>query len=423
MKLSFSVQISRGPILAALLVACLAAGASAATLTGTVTNRTTNKPSAGTDVFLLALSQGMSEVGTTKTDAQGKFSFNVADESIMHLVRANYQGVNYFSKGGPLQPGTTSADVDVYDSAAKIDGVHTTIQAMRIQSSSSSLDVTELYAVQNSSSPPRAVISDRTYTVNLPEGAEIEQASASGPGGMPISAQPSPGKEKGQYYFSFPLRPGETRFQIAYRLGYGGEATIRPRPADSLEHFAVLLPNSMKFEALKPGVYSPMPSQDGSSAVQVATSVRPGQDIAFHISGRGVIADEGAPSQGGGQPQGGEQAQTGGPRPGGGLGRPEGTPDPLHQYRWGILAGLAALLVIGGVYTAKRSSKTAPLPPPAKASAGTVIGRQQVLLEALKEELFQLELDRQQGHITPEEYAKAKAALDQTLHRATTRKQ
>jgi hypothetical protein len=410
-------------MLAALLVACLAASASAATLTGTITNRTTNKPSAGTDVYLLALSQGMSEVGSTKTDAQGKFTFNVTDENVMHLVRANYQGVNYFSKGGPLRPGTTSTDIDVYDAAAKVDGVNTTIQAMRIQSTGSSLDVTELYAVQNSSNPPRAVMSDRTYTVNIPEGAEIQQASASGPGGMPISAQPSPGKEKGQYYFSFPLRPGETRFQIAYRLGYGGEATIHPRPAENLEHFAVLLPNSMKFEALNPGVYSPMPSQGGDSSVQVATSVKPGQDIAFRVSGRGVIADQGAPSQEGGeQAQSGEQAQANGPRPGGGLGRPEGTPDPLHEYRWSILAGLAALLVIGGVYTAKRSSKSAPPPAATNTLPAMPASRQQVLLEALKEELFQLELDRQQGRITPEEYAKSKAALDETLHRAATRR-
>jgi len=44
-----------------------------------------------------------------------------------------------------------------------------------------------------------------------------------------------------------------------------------------------------------------------------------------------------------------------------------------------------------------------------------------LLLEALKEELFQLELDRKQGRITPEEYAKTKAALDQTLDHALKR--
>jgi hypothetical protein len=44
-----------------------------------------------------------------------------------------------------------------------------------------------------------------------------------------------------------------------------------------------------------------------------------------------------------------------------------------------------------------------------------------MLLEALKEEMFQLELDHKQGRISKEEYDKAKSALDQTLERALKR--
>jgi hypothetical protein len=40
----------------------------------------------------------------------------------------------------------------------------------------------------------------------------------------------------------------------------------------------------------------------------------------------------------------------------------------------------------------------------------------------MKEELFQLEIDRQQGKLTDAEYQKAKAALDETLRRAIARK-
>ena len=39
----------------------------------------------------------------------------------------------------------------------------------------------------------------------------------------------------------------------------------------------------------------------------------------------------------------------------------------------------------------------------------------------MKEELFQLEIDRQQGKDQPEEYTKAKAALDETIRRALAR--
>jgi hypothetical protein len=242
---------------------------------------------------------------------------------------------------------------------------------------------------------------------------------------MPVNATPVPGEEKGQYHFNFPLRPGETRFQIAYRMGYGGEMTLRPRPAGNLEHFAVLMPNSMQFQPLAAGTYSAMPSQDGETLIQVATGVKPGQDISFKVTGTGMIADG---------EESGENAKAA-PRPGGGLGTPEGTPDPLHQYRWMILGVLTTALVVGGVYTARRSGKTFATAAPvskrkkkrgeidhaAELSASSVAGHREVLLGALKEEMFQLELDRQQGRISPEQYAKSKAALDETLQRATSR--
>jgi hypothetical protein len=40
------------------------------------------------------------------------------------------------------------------------------------------------------------------------------------------------------------------------------------------------------------------------------------------------------------------------------------------------------------------------------------------LLEGLKEELFQLEIDRAKGSISPDEYAATKKALNTTLQRA-----
>ncbi len=44
-----------------------------------------------------------------------------------------------------------------------------------------------------------------------------------------------------------------------------------------------------------------------------------------------------------------------------------------------------------------------------------------MLLEALKEELFELEVEHKQGLISQQEYESAKSALDQTLQRALKR--
>ena len=138
---------------------------------------------------------------------------------------------------------------------------------------------------------------------------------------------------------------------------------------------------------------------------------------------------------------GGSQAAANDNRPGGGLGAPIDAPDPLHEYRAVILGVFAVVLVMGGAYIVSRSNVR-----PASATAtnypsqGTedslrhTAGRDDVaaaaesrdrnamLLAAMKEELFQLEIDRQQGKVTPEEYSTAKAALDETIRRALARK-
>ena len=125
-------------------------------------------------------------------------------------------------------------------------------------------------------------------------------------------------------------------------------------------------------------------------------------------------------------------------RPGGGLGAPIDAPDPLHSYRWVILAGLGVVLVCGAVFVVNRSAQTsaasAPVPATsvtpavsAKATATSAVGaapvdRASMLLEGLKEELFQLEVEKQQGRICEADYESAKLALDQTLKRALARK-
>jgi hypothetical protein len=143
------------------------------------------------------------------------------------------------------------------------------------------------------------------------------------------------------------------------------------------------------------------------------------------------------------EPQGGGStaADT---RPGGGLGAPIDAPDPLDKYRVYILVGFGAILVGGAVFIVLRArsvkvtgAMTASGVPaaaaahsaPAVASAAAATskagaqssGHSSMLLQGLKEELFQLELEHKQGKISDEDYAKTKAALDQTLARALKR--
>jgi len=415
----------------AVLLLAISAFASAQTLTGTVTNGTTGKPAAGDEVVLLSLGQGMEEAGRTTADAKGSFSLKLDDATGPHLVRAIHQGVTYHRMA---PPGTTSVEVQVYDVAKKLEGVSVTADVMRFQAQGNELQGIRLFAVNNVSDPPRTQMNDQNLEFYLPEGSQIDQAMAMTAGGQPINSAPVPQKEKNRYAFVFPLRPGETQFQVSYHLPYSGEASINPKSIYGAQHFVVVLPKAMQFSP-EPGAnfQSMQDPRQADAIVQVASNTTVGQPLAFKISGTGTMS-EGDESQGGGaSPVGG--AQTSGSaagrdsRPGGGLGPPIDAPDPLEKYRWYILGGFGVVLAGGAVYIAKRSRSVAvpdfgPVDvevsevPPTKPKP---IDRSAMLLEALKEEMFQLEVEHKQGRISQQEYQRAKSALDQTLERALKR--
>jgi hypothetical protein len=427
------------PVLACILL--LTSFATAQTITGTVTNGTTSKPSVGDEVTLLSLSQGMQEVASTKSDARGHFSFAApADGNAPHMVRATHDGVNYFPSGGPLMPGSTTAALTVYDAARKVDGLSQTVEVDRYQSDGKQLQGIVLYAVRNESKPPRTVANDKgAFEVVLPDGAEIESAQAKGPGGQPIAIETSPLAQKNHYALNYPLRPGETQFQLSFHMPYSGQASFAPKPLADVQHFVVMTPAGMTFTPKDPQHFQAMPDQPG---VMVATNVKPGEDLGFRIAGAGIFQAEGqqgaqASGDAGGGAMGGGQAAARDNRPGGGLGAPIDAPDPLHEYRAFLLGAFALVLVMGGAYVVSKSNaRTVPTLSPKSGDRGGAPmpadfaepmqpaaprDRNGLLLEAMKEELFQLEIDRQQGKISLEEYAKAKAALDETIKRALAR--
>ena len=425
--------------LIALLTAILASLASAQTLTGTVKNATTGKPSAGDEVVLLSLAQGMEESGRTKSDAKGSFSFKLDNAQSPHLVRVIHQDVTYHRMA---PPGSTSVEVEIYDVSKKVEGISVVADIMRIQAGRGQMQVERNFAVQNNSKPPLTQMNEHNLEFYVPEGAKIGEGQAMTAGGQPVNSAPVPeDAAKTRYSFLFPLRPGESRFSVVYTVPYTDSVNIDPKSIYPLEHFVVMTPKSIDFSAASPANYksTPFPGQPDAN-VEVASSMKVGDKLAFKLSGEGVFQEQAQGEQGG---QGGSaQAEN---RPGGGLGPPIDAPDPLQQYRWYILGGLTAVLILGGVFVASRQQAanrarttqsvtvseedvvvvTSPSSRTAVAGGSAVpqnsASTASKLLEGLKEELFQLEVEHKQGRISQEEYEKTKAALDQTLQRALKR--
>ena len=413
----------------------------AQTISGTVTNGTTGKPAAGDEVILINLGNGMEVAANTKADSSGKFSFTLKDgPGGPHLIRAVHQGVTYHQMA---PPGVSNVDVNVYDVGKSVQGIQVTADVMRFQADGGSLQGVRLFAVNNASSPARTQMNDHNFEFYLPAGAKIEQTQAKAPNGQPIAAEVSPQAEKNRYAVVFPLRPGETQFQIEYTMPYSGEIKVDPKLLAPAEHMVVVLPKSMQFNAENASTFQSMQDPGQSDTmVEVVQQAQPGQKLGFTLKGTGTINESSQQVAAGAA----QQQQGMSNRPGGGLGAPIDTPDPLQQYRWYILGGFILVLGAGGWYVTKRRVPTAtaaasptpaipakaaqprtkatavyataPVVPPAANGGGS---KTSMLLEALKEEMFQLELERRQGKVSQAEYEKTKAALDQTLDRALKR--
>jgi hypothetical protein len=453
---------------------------SAATISGTVTDRTTGKPAAGDTAVLLDLQQAMTESARTTIDARGHYSFDVPDNAGMHLVQVQHEKASYY---GPVPPNTSVVNIDVFDVAPKVDGIHTYADVSRMETDQQGLSVTESFFIRNTSKPPKTQLNAHNFEFYLPQDAVLEGATATGPGGMAVSSAPVPQADRGHYAFIFPLRPGETRFQIGYKLPYGGTLALHPRVTLLTDNVAVMLPKSMSFEGGQN--FQALGADASGPGVQtyLATNVTPLAPLAFTVSGTGSMPREqqdgqraangmgqGAPGQGGqGMGLAGDQgasdqpaAQTNGP--GGGVAGavPIGTPDPLQKYKWYILSGAGLLMVIAaafllrskpgqamGTVEAEPSPLTSILPAGVRATtiraemvAGTTAhvvaaatpangltttngaqksGSTPEMLAALKDELFQLETDRLEAKITDSEYAENKSALEVLMRRALAR--
>jgi hypothetical protein len=251
-----------------------------------------------------------------------------------------------------------------------------------------------------------------------------------------------PDGPKGHYAFNFPIQPDDgekdTLFQIAYHIPYsGGTYTFHTQETLPADNLAILLPKSMTFAAAGGEAFKTVP-EDPNVQTFVLKNATPAKTVEFTISGTGSIPREqqGAPAaqqpgMGAAGPgaSGADASATGnGGTPGGGIGNPIDTPDPLSKYKWWILGGLGLLLAAGAAFLLRR-------PPGAPVAGGLPDGgalpypafsspaaKQTQLLNALKEELFALESEKINGSIAPEEYASVKDALETVLKRALNRK-
>ncbi len=421
-------------VLFALLAGFVVASAvHAGTVHGTVINRTTGKPAPDIPLTLLSPSQGMRDLGSTKSDAQGQFT--VTSDAIgvaPILIRATYKD-NSFNTF--LPPGRPEVDVDIYETTKDPKSITADSHIIIFQPSGDKLIGAEEYHVQNSTNPPAAYFrSEGNFDFAIPDGATLQQVSTISSLGMSVP-QASIDKGKSRYAIAYPFRPGETSIRLSYELAYPGNAVSLKLPATygGLKILVVAPPGvSVSGDGLQPA------GQEQGMMVYTHEPLAAKASLLVQLSGVGnpQAADAG-----------GAQGQQGGQE---GNSRTESesiqvAPARLDDLKWPLMIGLAALFALGAVMLSRKQVVVAAGPAgeledagvaPRKAStkAGKVVpGAGDALtgasassvaevnaqvsanLDALKETIFRLELRKQAGTISEEEYARERARVEKLL--------
>jgi len=418
-----------------LLTMFVVAAVHAGTLSGTVINRTTGKPAPNVDLDLLSPTQGMTELATAKSDAQGRF-FVTKDSIGMApvLIRATFHDVS-FNTFAP--PGRPEVEVEVFDISKDPKSITVASHIIIFQPQGDKLVGAEEYAVNNTSQPPAAFFrSEGNFDFAIPENGALGQVTTTTTMGMAVN-QASINRGKGRFSIAFPFRPGQTNVRLSYELPYANNSATLKLPASYAgTKMLVVVPPGVTIT----GDGLTAAGQEQGMMVYTHDPLPAKGALTVSLSGVGL-------PRAGSDAQGQEGAQEGNSRTGGQ--EVIAAPSRIDDFKWYLSAGIAALFGMGAILLTRKQVVVASTgddavePPatakpakPAKpkktaapasapvgnsisgksaASAAAVDEQVGVSMDALKDQIFRLELRRQAGTISEDDYAREKAKVDQLL--------
>ena len=188
-----------------------------AAIDGVVVNATSGKPQPNTVISLVQPGQGgMQSLGSTKTDAEGKFHFDRELQGPT-LLQALHAGVLYNKM---MVPGTPSngLQIQVFDSTNK-PVAKVSQHFIVLQPGPSEMAVSEGILYQGDPNLTYNDGANGTLRFYLPPEAKGQvSVTINAPGGMPIQRPAEKTNEANVYKVNYPIKPGETRFDLNYTV-------------------------------------------------------------------------------------------------------------------------------------------------------------------------------------------------------------
>jgi len=223
---SFIVQKIPCPFLCAVLLGVLSPASTRgqARIEGQILNGTTSQPVAKQEVRLLSPRQGMQQVATASTDANGRFAFgesSIDSSGAFYLLETAFQGVRYHEPVRFDSTGRAAVNIAVYDLTSDRPALR--VQALRVlvQVAGPKARVRTEYEVKNASQPPRAYADPKgTFHFRLPPGVGQPTVAVMGLLNMPLPQTAEAGGSPGEFFLRYPLKPGVTTVTADYEADY-----------------------------------------------------------------------------------------------------------------------------------------------------------------------------------------------------------
>jgi hypothetical protein len=217
-----------------------------AQMSGTVINQSTGKPQAGATVgiYTMGNKNGLELVDQAKSDAQGKFSINKTLEGML-LIRTAFGGITYNHRIAPTDP-RTGIGLEVYD-VSKQPGVAKAEKHMVLfEPTGDQVAVTETYLFKNEGKTAWYDPDAGTLKIWAP-GKPTVQGTA--PGGAPIGAAVTKTTQPDIWAVDFPVKPGDTRFDVSYSMPYKEGETIAGKIASKDDNTYLIVPSGVEMKA------------------------------------------------------------------------------------------------------------------------------------------------------------------------------